>query len=161
MPRLLQGSKLIDQNDTMPVRLRGHHFLCMLTYRGLGYSPEFTANMTTKINLIKTGSPVVLAIGPDDICAGMSKACRHATGHDCNGNDIIAMDVTAKAAVETVLERDLTTEAAISLTELDRLRSAFATGTIRGACAGCSWIELCNHIVFERFSGTHLLEETP
>lgn len=144
----------------MPVRLRGHHFLCMLTYRGLGYSPEFTANMTAKINLIKNGTPIVLALGPDDICAGMSKACSHATGHDCAGPDIMEMDVKARAAVETILKRDLTVEAVINSNDLERLRSAFTAGTIREACAGCSWIELCNQIVSERFSKTHLLDST-
>lgn len=141
-----------------PIGLRGHHFLCMLTYRGLGYSPEFTANMTAKISQIKAGAPVQLTIGPDDICAGMSKACRHATGHDCTGQDIVAMDLTAQTAVETVLARDLRVPAPVTLGELQRLRDAFAYGTIRAACAGCSWIELCNQIVKENFSATHLLD---
>ena len=141
----------------MPVRLRGHHFLCMLTFRGLGYSTEFTANMASKIARIKAGAPVILIEGPDDICAGMTKACINSTGHDCSIADILAMDVTARNAVETVLKRDLKISAKVTQTELSHLRAAFANGTIREACAGCSWFELCNQIADEQFSGTHLL----
>lgn len=142
-----------------PIRLRGHHFLCMLTYRGLGYSAEFTANMTAKISRIKAGAPVILVVGPDDICTGMSKACKHATGHDCAMADIVDMDETARGAVENILERPLNMAAPISSIELKRLRIAFSKGSIREACTGCSWFEVCNQIVDEHYSGTHLLED--
>jgi uncharacterized protein len=145
----------------MPVHLRGHHFLCMLTYRGFGYSADFTANMTAKISLIRGGAAVVLIDGPDDICAGMSKACTHATGHDCRANDIVEMDHTAKAAVETMLARNLTDPAPLELADLEKLRSAFAAGSIRAACKGCSWYEVCDSIVADNFYGTQLLTITP
>jgi hypothetical protein len=145
----------------MPVHLRGHHFLCMLTFRGFGYSPEFTSNMTTQIGRIRNGEPVVLVEGPDAICAGMSKACTHATGHDCRMADILDMDKTARHAVETVLSRDLAVAAPVSKTELDVLREAFSDGSIRAACAGCSWFDVCNTIADEQFYGTHLLVIEP
>jgi uncharacterized protein len=144
----------------MPVHLRGHHFLCMLTFRGLGYSAEFTANMAAKIMLIKTGAPVTLVNGPDDICAGMTKACINATGHDCQMADIIDMDKTARFAVEAVLNRNLEFGSPISSKDLKKLRVAFSQGSIRKACIGCSWIELCNQIAADNFSGTHLLGGT-
>lgn len=141
----------------MPVRLRGHHFLCMLTFRGLGYSAEFTANMAAKIDNIKNGAPVIIVEGPDDICAGMSKACINATGHDCRMADIVAMDETARLDVEMLLGRNLIHSKPVNTSELDLLRRAFAKGSIRRACAGCSWFELCNQIAADNFSGTHLL----
>jgi uncharacterized protein len=147
--------------NPVPVQLRGHHFLCMLTYKGLGYSAEFAANMSGKINAIGQGAPVQLVKGPDDICAGMSKACRNATGHDCSAPDIMGMDAVAQQAVEAVLKRDLSIPVPVSSAELDLLRSAFASGSIRAACFGCSWLEVCNQIVAGQFSGTHLLAATP
>ena len=141
----------------VPVQLRGHHFLCMLTYRGFGYSAEFTANMATKISDIRYGADIVLVEGPDDICAGMSKACSHATGHDCGAHDIIAMDLTARRDVEAALGRDLTHLAPMSASDLGILRKAFADGSIRAACQGCSWFEVCNSIVAEHYFGTQLL----
>jgi uncharacterized protein len=149
-----------NKNQMMPVRLRGHHFLCMLTYRGLGYSAEFTTNMSAKIAHIKTGASVVLVEGPDDICAGMSKACTHATGHDCRMADILMMDITARHAVEAALNRDLTLRAPVTPAEVNHLRIAFASGQLRKACDGCSWFEMCNQIVADQFSGTHLLDAT-
>ncbi len=141
----------------MPVHLRGHHFLCMLTYRGLGYSAEFTANMTARIGDIRASAPVILISGPDDICAGMSRACSHAAGHDCKAHEILAMDTVARKAVEAVLMRDLTIAAPVTKSELDRLRAAFASGSTRAACSGCTWFEVCNQIVAENYCGTHLL----
>jgi uncharacterized protein len=159
----LQGSKHEKEviKMMMPVRLRGHHFLCMLTYRGFGYSAEFTGNMSVQIAKIRHGAPVVLVTGPDDICAGMSKACTHATGHDCRAGDILEMDKTAKLAVEAVLERGLGDIAPINQDELQKLRMAFADGTLRAACQGCSWFEVCNSIVAEQFYGTQLLMIEP
>ena len=145
----------------VPVQLRGHHFLCMLTFKGFGYSPDFTANMSTKINHIASGAPVVLVEGPDDICAGMSKACTHATGHDCRAKDILLMDETARNAVEAVLGRDLSLSAPITPSDLSLLREAFAAGSIRAACGGCSWFEVCNSIAAKHFLGTRLLEVEP
>jgi uncharacterized protein len=145
----------------MPVHLRGHHFLCMLTYRGLGYSAEFTANMTEKISHIGLGAPVVLIEGPDDICTGMSKACMNASGHDCRGADILAMDQTARHAVEAVLGRDLATKVPLTKLELEALRLAFASGAIRAACDGCSWFEICTQIAADHYCGTHLLAAAP
>ncbi|MGL4406237.1 MAG: DUF1284 domain-containing protein [Notoacmeibacter sp.] len=145
----------------MPVNLRGHHFLCMLTYKGMGYSAEFTANMSMKIADIKNGAPVRLIHGPDDICAGLSKASMQACSHDCSARDILDMDVIAENAVETVLARDLSQPAPVTFDELEKLRTAYRNGSIRQACDGCSWLEICNQIVAENFSGTFLLESAP
>jgi uncharacterized protein len=141
----------------MPVHLRGHHFLCMLTYKGLGYSAEFTINMSARIDHIKNGAAVALVKGPDDICAGMSQACRNANGHDCGMQDILEMDRVAQLAVEAVLKRPLKDAATISNTELGLLRNAFQSGALRKACSGCSWFEVCNHIAATDFAGTRLL----
>ena len=145
----------------VPVQLRGHHFLCMLTYRGFGYSAEFTANMATKISYIRNGAEIRLVEGADDICVGMSKACSHVTGHDCGSHDIMAMDLTARRDVEAALGRDLDQSAPMSALDLSILRNAFANGSIRAACEGCSWFEVCNSIVAEHYFGTQLLTIEP
>ncbi|GGI99813.1 hypothetical protein GCM10010885_06360 [Alicyclobacillus cellulosilyticus] len=52
------------------IRLRGHHLLCLLGYRGMGYSAAFTANMT-RIHATLRRQPdtlVELVDGPDDLC---------------------------------------------------------------------------------------------
>ena len=53
------------------VKLRGHHLLCLHGFRGLGYSPEFTANMhAIHSRLIENGcEEITVTDSPDDICA--------------------------------------------------------------------------------------------
>ncbi|WP_274651156.1 DUF1284 domain-containing protein [Paenibacillus humicola] len=55
----------------MTIRLRGHHLLCLLGYRGKGYSDGFCANMTTIYETLRTQPETELELieGPDDICA--------------------------------------------------------------------------------------------
>jgi uncharacterized protein len=52
-------------------RLRGHHLLCLLGYRGMGYSREYVANMTRVHQTLRTKpeTEVLLVAGPDDLCA--------------------------------------------------------------------------------------------
>lgn len=55
----------------MTIKLRGHHLLCLLGYRGKGYSAGFCANMTLVYERLRTApeTKIELIHGPDDICA--------------------------------------------------------------------------------------------
>lgn len=140
----------------LPVRLRGHHFLCVLTYRGAGYTPAFVSNMTVKVEAIRTGATVKLVEGPDDICNGFTETCRAACDHDCNARETAAMDRLAVAAVEEQLGRALTTDAPLTIAEVKELRAAFKQKTIRTACTDCSWKVFCDSIAESGFAGTLL-----
>ena len=48
---------------------RAHHLLCMLTFAGDGYTPEFVANFAAIVARIGAGEAVELVDGPDDVCA--------------------------------------------------------------------------------------------
>ncbi|MBD2868191.1 DUF1284 domain-containing protein [Paenibacillus arenilitoris] len=54
----------------MTIRLRGHHLLCLLGFRGMGYSEEFCVNMTAIYERLRTepDTEVEIITGPDDIC---------------------------------------------------------------------------------------------
>lgn len=54
----------------MSIRLRGHHLLCLLGYRGMGYSEEFAANMTQIYEQLRNQPQTIILIteGPDDLC---------------------------------------------------------------------------------------------
>jgi hypothetical protein len=64
-----------------PIRLRGHHLLCLYGFRGLGYSEEFIANMTALLEGIQRGPErlVELVEEADDIC----RACPHLRNSGC------------------------------------------------------------------------------
>lgn len=54
----------------MEIRLRGHHLLCMLGYRGMGYSEAYAANMSRVHERLRAEpeTEVALIEGPDDLC---------------------------------------------------------------------------------------------
>ncbi|MZQ83973.1 DUF1284 domain-containing protein [Paenibacillus sp. 5J-6] len=56
---------------TKPIGLRGHHLLCLLGYRGMGYSKEFCENMTSVYETLrkKPATIIRVVLGPDDLCA--------------------------------------------------------------------------------------------
>lgn len=143
----------------MPVQLRGHHFLCILTYRGKGYTDAFVARMSGLVAAINAGRPVQLVSGPDDICAGLTDQCRLDVNHDCAARDILRLDKLAVDAVSALLKRDLTTARTLHEDDVETLRKAYAHGTIRAACSGCSWKNFCDKIVEEKFAETKLLPQ--
>jgi hypothetical protein len=54
----------------MTIRLRGHHLLCLLGFRGMGYSDDFCSNMKIIYETLRTEPETIVEIieGPDDIC---------------------------------------------------------------------------------------------
>lgn len=66
------------------IRLRGHHLLCLLGYRGMGYSADFCVNMTEIYEVLraKPETEIELITGPDDIC----KAYPTDKWNHCEGN---------------------------------------------------------------------------
>lgn len=140
----------------MPVRLRGHHFLCILTYRGYGYTPAFVANMTDIVEGIGSGRPVMLGEGPDDICGGLTDDDRRICNHDCARAETRELDRIAVDEVSALLGIELTGPLEITRAMVDRLRPAFAARLIRGACARCPWANFCSDIAAEGFAATRL-----
>lgn len=55
----------------MTIKLRGHHLLCLLGFRGKGYSADFCVNMTQIYEKLRQepNTHIQLIIGPDDVCA--------------------------------------------------------------------------------------------
>ena len=140
----------------MPVQLRGHHFLCILTYRGYGYTPAFVANMTGIVDEIGRGRPVLLVEGPDAICGGLTPEDRQACNHDCGQADTRALDRLAVEDIATHLGIDFGGPIEIDPATVMRLRSAFAARTVRRACARCPWSDFCDRIAAEGFAETRL-----
>jgi uncharacterized protein len=140
----------------MPVRLRGHHFLCILTYRGYGYTPAFVANMTGIVAEIGASRPVRLVEGPDAICGGLTPEDRKVCNHDCARAETLELDRLAVQEVGERLSVDLSRPIVIDQSIVARLRAAFATRAIRSACSRCPWSDFCDQIAAEGFAGTKL-----
>jgi len=155
--RALQASDLSsDKSSMMPVRLRGHHFLCILTYKGLGYTPDFVANMTALVSDISVGRPVVLMHGPDDICGGLDEEGRALCLHDCAKLETRDLDDMAVRDVSALLGHSLDQPFVLSDDKVASLRIAFGNGTIRAGCVRCPWHDVCDAIVDSGYQDTKL-----
>lgn len=140
----------------MTVALRAHHLLCMLTYVGKGYSAEFVCNFDGLASRLAVGEEVALVEGPDAICAPLCEsegACAH-----CHGAGVWARDQRAAQALAPLLGVPVGVGSRLRLDVdlLARLRTAYASGDIRGACAGCAWADLCARIASTGYEGVRL-----
>jgi uncharacterized protein len=138
------------------IRLRPHHLLCMLTYAGKGYSPEFISNFDRIASLIASGDQnIEIVFTPDDICAPLmtDPACH------CQNSSIAERDRLAAQSLSDLLHQPIHQNARIFLSRetLDRMRNAFAAGTIRKSCQGCQWSPICDGIAHDNFRDTRLL----
>jgi len=53
---------------TLPIKLRGHHLICLHFFKGEGYNPEFIKNLQKIIERVEDGEHIEVYPGPDDIC---------------------------------------------------------------------------------------------
>ena len=143
-------------NGKAPVRLRGHHFLCLLTYKGLGYTPGFVENMTAIAEAINGGTPVVLTHGPDDICNALDAEDRALCGHDCEKASVYWRDEEAVLATRPLMEASMDEPFVLDVETVKHLRGAFRDGTTRNGCEGCKWKPVCDAIAEEGFAGAVL-----
>lgn len=124
-----------------PIRIRAHHLLCMLGFKGLGYSAEFVENMT-RIKGVLTAHPdtlIRITAGCDDICL----SCPHEADLLCSKSD---------GAEQKVVDKDRRVLEMIGVEENASLSVREAYGKIarlltpRGLsadlCRDCEWLDL-------------------
>ncbi len=116
-------------------RLRGHHLLCALGFRGHGYSPGFAANMAAILQRLRAAPEtlVMLTDEPDAICAAFPP---DQPAH-CRDDNVIARDrrVLAKLGLEP--------GAIAPWGQLQlRLGHAFVPSDLDALCATCPWLPL-------------------
>lgn len=138
----------------MTLRLRAHHLLCMLTFAGKGYTPDFVEAYKAIINRLNDGETIKLVDGPDDICVPM---LNDPTCH-CHNESVRERDQLAARDIGLLLSGEPLTVGPLRLSgkDISKLRSAFQGGSIRQACAGCQWYDLCTGIGQTNFRGCRL-----
>lgn len=124
-----------------PVRLRGHHFVCLQFFRGKGYSDEFVENLRTIVERAAE-NPALVVAGADDVCAACTGLARdgsclnpQASDLQVNRNDRFAWRILR------VAPGDL-----LSLAEARRRLTADSVSAGRwraDACFGCIWESEC------------------
>ena len=139
----------------MTIRLRSHHFLCMLTFAGKGYTPAFIINFEQIIGRISAGAEEIEVVeGPDDICTSLTSDpdCH------CRKPSVMLRDHHAAEALSNLLGQPIQPGVRIRMTgdHLRVMREEFAAGTIREACVGCQWATMCDVIAQNKFERTQL-----
>jgi len=123
------------------VRLRGHHFICLQFFDGLGYSFAFVQNLRRVLGKV-TDEPALLVEGDDAVCA----ACPGLSAdHTCldpqaGETEVRRIDRLAWEILGMAPGDRLTLAEARARLEDD----AIGTGRWRfEACVGCTWEDVC------------------
>ncbi|MDO5654415.1 MAG: DUF1284 domain-containing protein [Brachymonas sp.] len=140
----------------MTVALRAHHLLCVLTYVGKGYNAAFVANFNQIVQRLSAGESAHIVTGPDAICAPL--CCKQGNDAHCMSSSVVVRDQQAAHDLTPLMGQALHAGAAFVCDKalLQRLRDGFAKGTIRSACQGCEWHELCSQVARDGYRGTLL-----
>lgn len=131
-----------SQTDTpQTLYLRPHHGLCILNYRGHGYSDAFSVRMeeTTQILREHPGTRIEIAHGCDSLCA----VCPHREGTSCTSVHPDLFDQNVLAAT------GYTAGQVVPWSELSAATDILRREHLAEMCPDCGWLELCREIVLE------------
>ena len=123
-----------------PLKIRAHHLLCLLGFRGLGYSLEFTKKMGKVAEELRVNStfPITILTECDVICA----SCPHNKDNKCCKKPYSELKVKARD-LEVLRRIGLTTGTHISLgTIWARIKKRLTPEDLVLICQGCEWLEL-------------------
>ena len=121
------------------MRLRAHHLLCLLGFRGLGYSPEFVANMDGIAQRLRSFPETLIEIvcQPDDICS----SCPFLGGKGCQDKGPNS-EKRRRGQDRAVIDR-LNVRAGGKLSWLEireRVRPAISSQDLDEICHDCQWL---------------------
>lgn len=133
----------INGRETEPenkgtVLLRPHHLLCLQTFRGKGYSPDFVRKMTEIHALVHAEPPAAIRLisGSDLLCG----SCPNCEGGKCTSEkpdrfDARVLEYTGLSA-GSLLAEGIFTPGIPAVTE----------AILDACCPGCQWLSLCKEI---------------
>ncbi|MBI2865327.1 MAG: DUF1284 domain-containing protein [Chloroflexi bacterium] len=124
-----------------PLVLRGHHVLCVLGFRGYGYSEQFVAGMRAIVNRLRAAPEMMveLAVGRDLVCL----SCPHLVGEVCkkrgaeSGEDTAAHDRRVLDWLGFRVGQRLAWSAV-----LDMVRQTVKPEDLPNLCRECEWSPL-------------------
>jgi len=127
-------------NANLP-RLRGHHLICLTSFKGEGYDEPFVSNLFAVTHRLEDEGACIVVEGLDDVCVAcpwldVSGRCSEPkSGED----EIRRIDALALSLLET---------APGDILALNVLRPLVGSPTVaetwrRSACDGCEWETVC------------------
>ncbi|HNQ35476.1 MAG TPA: DUF1284 domain-containing protein [bacterium] len=126
------------------MRLRGHHLLCLLGFRGLGYSPEFVARMQEVRSALNSKRRFFIQVvtESDDIC----RACPYHSNNACRKGSL-SVRRTAEMDRRTLQYLGLQPGRRISADRLLKIipQRLGDFDRLVKICGRCGWREVCNY----------------
>jgi hypothetical protein len=121
-----------------PIKLRGHHLICLNFFKGEGYNQEFIENLRDILMRVQSGEEIEVCSGADDVCTTCpflkDRRCRYDKYAE---NEIQKMDKDATAL--------LNVEKSTKVTWLEiqkRLKGIFKRWSTE-YCRSCTWRTVC------------------
>ena len=136
-----QGTAIDSTHEAAPLRLRGHHFICLQFFSGQGYSFAYVQNLKSVVERAVV-ERAALVLEADDVCAACPGLAADGTCLDPNAGETEVRRIDRLAC--EILE--MGPGAQLSLPEARARLAANAVGVGRwrfDACKGCTWEDLC------------------
>jgi hypothetical protein len=116
----------------MSLQLRGHHLLCLVGFRGMGYSPKFTENMAAIYEQLRQEPSTLVQVvrGADDLCSCYPKD----KPNHCDTQSVHARDTSVLERLGLPLGSQVEWRAVLKLLEKNVVPE-----DIPRLCASCPW----------------------
>ena len=123
------------------MRLRAHHLLCILGFRGLGYDEKFIQGMERVIQKIKENSDLKIKLIEE--CDNICSACPFNIDGLCE-NEAVGGEEAVRRKDREVAERlELKEGEGYSIKEiLNLIKKKIKPGDLPAICGDCPWLEM-------------------
>jgi hypothetical protein len=121
------------------MKLRGHHLLCILGFRGRGYSAQHVANMAALVEQLRSLPllPVQVIDSPDDICSH----CPYLEKGACAQKGASSELRVASRDLRLLFRLGLLPSARFPWLEIQRrIVGAVVPQDLETLCRGCQWL---------------------
>lgn len=126
------------------LHLRPHHGMCILNYRGHGYSDAFSVHMTETVQHLHEHpeTEIVIADHCDDLCA----YCPHREGNGCSSPHPALFDANV------LRETGLAAGQHLTWREFSSRTNVYTLYHLDEMCPDCNWLPLCKEIARDRIA---------
>lgn len=119
--------------------LRGHHLICQLGFRGMGYNQEFIDKMTEVVDLVKSNADLkIKVLNEQDV---LCESCPNRLSRKCFSEIDETDDWRIKEMDNYVLHKlNLKAEEVYLVSEIvEKIKSNFSIEDLDILCQHCNW----------------------
>ena len=127
-----------------PSKIRAHHLLCMLNFRGGGYNRNFVKNMKRVVKRLSSNlaSPVIVATEVDIICS----ACPHNKGGRCLKKEDSEKQVRTQD-LKIIKKLGFKPGKKLSIIQAwEEIKKNILPKDLSKICQDCQWLKHCSQI---------------